>query len=76
MKAKLTFDLPEDKSLYNACSHGLDWYLVALDMDNHLRSRLKSLPDDLTDAYSIIDDIRQQLHVYMADHGVSLEDVE
>ena len=39
--AVLFFSLPEEQSAHLAAMHGLDWALVALDMDDYLRGRLK-----------------------------------
>ena len=41
MKAILEFNLPEDEEQFNTASKGMDWALVAWDMDQILRDKLK-----------------------------------
>jgi len=39
MKAILEFELPEDKEEFDAASKGMDWAIVAWDLDQLLRKR-------------------------------------
>ena len=41
MKAILEFNLPEDKEEFDVASKGMDWSLVAWDIDQLLRDKLK-----------------------------------
>lgn len=41
MKAILEFNLPEDKEEYDAASKGMDWALVAWDIDDFIRNKIK-----------------------------------
>ena len=41
MKAILEFELPEDKENFDASAKGMDWAIVAWDMDQLLRNKLK-----------------------------------
>ena len=41
MKALLEFNLPEDKEEYDAASKGMDWALVAWDIDDFIRNKIK-----------------------------------
>ena len=41
MKAILEFELPEDKEEFDAASKGMDWAIVAWDIDQYIRNRLK-----------------------------------
>ena len=73
--AVLFFSLPEEQSAHLAAVHGLDWALVALDMDNYLRDSLKY--DTLTDGTTqVLVFLRDKLHGAMEDHGVNLGMVE
>ena len=51
MKAKLIFDLPEDRYEYEKASKGSDWYNVAWDMYQYLRQMTKYVPDDTHEEY-------------------------
>ena len=51
MKAKLIFDLPEDKYEYEMASKGSSWYNVAWDMYQYLRQMTKYVPDDTHEEY-------------------------
>ena len=41
MKAILEFELPEDKENFDASAKGMDWAIVAWDIDQYIRNRLK-----------------------------------
>jgi len=51
MKAKLIFDLPEDKYEYEMASKGSSWYNVSWDMYQYLRQMTKYVPDDTHEEY-------------------------
>lgn len=75
MKAFLVFDFPEDRGDHDMALHGLDWALVAWDMDQWLRRQIKYGPaaelDDLT-----LEKVRDVLRTAISDHGVSLDDIQ
>ena len=75
MKAILEFELPEDQCSFNLCAKGVEWALVASDMDERLRNDLKymQLPDEVHDK---VQDIRDILHEVLTSKGLSLEDIE
>ena len=41
MKAILEFNLPEDKEEFDVASRGMDWALLAWDMDQFIRNKIK-----------------------------------
>ena len=41
MKAILEFELPEDKEEFDAASKGMDWALLAWDIDDFIRNKIK-----------------------------------
>ena len=41
MKAILEFNLPEDKIEFEAASKSMDWAIMAWDIDQYIRNRLK-----------------------------------
>jgi len=70
-RATLTFTLPEERDDLNLAFHGLDWALVAEDMDTKLRNLLKHGGhgyDDHTLEY-----VRDTLHEILDDHAVSFD---
>ena len=70
MKAILEFNLPEDKEEFDVASKGMDWALVAWDMDQLLRNKLKYgklLPNTRTE----LEEIRDTLNVMITDKGLT-----
>ncbi len=41
MKAKLEFNLPEEEEQFNVASKGMDWALLAWDIDQFMRNKIK-----------------------------------
>ena len=41
MEAILKFDLPEDKEEFETASKAMDWSILAWDIDQYIRNRLK-----------------------------------
>ena len=56
MKAILEYNLPEDKEEFDAASKGMDWALVAWDIDQLLRKKLK-YEEHTRDARKILNDL-------------------
>jgi len=70
MKAILEFNLPEDKEEFDAASKGMDWALVAWDIDQLLRNKLKYgklLPNTRAE----LEEIRKTLNEMLADRGLN-----
>ena len=70
MQAILIFNRDEEESSFQCASHGLDWALVSLDMDNYLRSKIKHAGIDE------LQEVRDRLFEIIEDHGVSLDMIE
>ena len=69
MKAILEFNLPEDKEEFDAASKGMDWALVAWDIDQLLRNKLKYgklLPNTRAE----LEEIRDTLNEMLVDKGL------
>ena len=75
MKATLEFTLPEDRSEHHLAIHASDWWLVAWDLDQWLRSALKH-GHNYDSADAALEGARDELHELIAARGVSLDDVE
>ena len=72
MKAILEFELPEDKEEFDAASKGMDWAIVAWDIDQYIRNRLKYQSEklDTSSAKEELDLLRNELHSMMEDSGL------
>jgi len=72
MKAILEFELPEDKEEFDAASKGMDWAIVAWDIDQYIRNRLKYQSEKLetSSAKEELEFLRNQLHEMMEENGL------
>jgi len=69
MKATIEFNLPEEEEQFNAANKGMDWALLAWDMDNILRDKLKYgklLPNTRAE----LEEIRDTLNEMLVDKGL------
>lgn len=60
MKATLEFDLPDDKSLFEHATKGLDYYICLSDLDERIRVYLKH-SDNYDNAEEFLISLRQDL---------------
>ena len=72
MKAKLTFELPEEQEEFNDAVNGSAFKHVIWELDQYMRSQLKhgDLADDVHDK---VQEIRDQLHSILDDNKVMYE---
>ena len=74
MKAKLIFDLPEDKYEYEMASKGSNWHNVAWEMYQYLRGKTKYAPEGTHEEYlKAMYECKDELFRIIADNGVDLE---
>jgi hypothetical protein len=72
MKAKLTFDLPEEQEEFNDAINGSAFKSVVWELDQYMRSELKH--GELTgDVHEKVQEIRDQLHSILNDNNVMYE---
>ena len=69
MKAILEFYLPEDKEEFDAASRGMDWALVAWEIDQLLRNKLK-YEEHVRDTRNTLEELRKTLNDMLADKGL------
>ena len=69
MKAILEFELPEDKENFDASAKGMDWAIVAWDLDQLLRKKLK-YGDLLPNTRAELEEIRASLNEMLIDRGL------
>ena len=69
MRAILQFELPVEKEEFEAASHGMEWALVAWDLDQQLRNWIKNehKSDDPIHALEVV---REQLNEMIIDRGL------
>jgi len=70
MKAKLTFNLPEDEEQFNVASKAMDWALIAWDIDQQCRDWIKYDNHDFKAVDETLQGIRDIIHEAMEEKGV------
>ena len=72
MEAILKFDLPDDKTEFEVASKAMDWSILAWDIDQHIRNRLKYQTEKLqtTSANEELELLRNELHDLMEVSGL------
>ena len=70
MKATIEFNLPEDEEQFNAANKGMDWALVAWDIDQLLRKKLK-YGNLLPNTRAELEEIRDTLNEMLVDRGLT-----
>ena len=74
MKAKLIFKLPDEKYEYRMATKGINWYNVAWDMYQYLRSNTKYAPDDAHDEYlKAMQECKDELFRIMDENNVDFD---
>ena len=69
MKAILEFELPRDKENFDASAKGMDWAIVAWDLDQLLRKMLK-YGDEYKDINTALQQVRDALNEMLIDRGL------
>ena len=67
MKAILEFNLPEDKEEFDVAAKAMDWALVAWDIDDFIRNKLKYEQD----RDGVLQLVRDRLHFNMEEKGLN-----
>tara|TARA_Y100001951_G_C11250655_1_gene246170 strand:+ start:119 stop:349 length:231 start_codon:yes stop_codon:yes gene_type:complete len=72
MKAILEFDLPGDEEQFNVASKAMNWALLAWDIDQHIRNRVKYQTEKLhtSSAKEELESLREELHDIMENNGL------
>ena len=72
MKAILEFILPDDKTEFDAATKAMDWAILAWDIEQYIRNRLKYQTEklDTSSAKEELELIRNELHNMMEDSGL------
>ena len=73
MKAKLTFNLPDDQhEWYNAVNANA-MYLALWDLSQELRSMWKYQAYNTEEEYAIVETIRDKFHEILSEHNINLD---
>jgi len=70
MKANLEYNLPEDQEQFNVASKGMDWALLAWDIDQMIRSLLKYHPEEYKTGEQALEHIKEELRDFMEERGL------
>jgi len=73
MKAILEFELPDDKVEFDAASKAMDWAILAWDMEQYIRNRLKYQTEEDLETSSAKEELqllRNELHHQMEESGL------
>ena len=72
MEAILKFDLPDDKTEFEAATKSMDWAILAWDIDQYIRSRLKYQTEklDTLSAKKELEFLREALNEMLIDRGL------
>ena len=72
MKAILEFILPEDKTEFEAATKSMDWAILAWDIDQYIRSRLKYQTEklDTSSAKEELELLREELNEMLIVRGL------
>jgi hypothetical protein len=74
MKAKLIFELPEDRYEYDMAVNGNKWYNVVWDMYQYLRGMTKYVPDGTHEEYvKAMYESKDKLFEIMQENGVDFD---
>ena len=72
MEAILKFDLPDDKIEFETATKSMDWAILAWDIDQYIRNRLKYQTDKLqtSSAKEELELLRNELRDLMEESGL------
>jgi len=66
MKANLEFNLPDEEEQFNVASKGMDWALLAWDIDQFMRNKIKYDQD----TNGVLQLARERLNFNMEEKGL------
>jgi hypothetical protein len=71
-KVTIEFDSIEDKEEMEMCLNGMKWYLLAWELDQYLRGRLKYEPM-IDKEYEVLQQTRDKLHELRGENGLTFD---
>jgi hypothetical protein len=73
MKAKLTFNLPDDQHEFDIAIQGSKMYLALWDLSQELRSMWKYQAYNTEEEYAIVETIRDKFYEILQEHNINLD---
>ena len=70
MKAKLEFNLPEDKDEFNVASKAMDWALIVWDIEQQCRDWIKYENHEFKTIEEALQGVRDMVQDVMDENGV------
>ena len=70
MKAKLEFNLPEDKDEFNVASKAMDWALIVWDIEQQCRDWIKYENHEFKTIEEALQGVRDMVQEVMDENGV------
>lgn len=73
MKAILEFNMEDDRQDFELAVNATKWYLVAWEMDQYLRTRMKYEDNISDEQYKAVDAAREKLRELINDSGLTFD---
>ena len=73
MKAKLTFNLPDDQYEWDNAVNANSMYLALWDLSQELRSMWKYQSYKTEEEYAIVETIRDKFYEILSEHNINLD---
>lgn len=73
MKAKLTFNLPDDQHEWHNAVNANSMYLALWDISQELRSMWKYQSYQTEEEYAIVETIRDKFYEILQEHNINLD---
>ena len=73
MKAKLTFNLPDDQHEWDNAVNANSMYLALWDISQELRSMWKYQAYNTEEEYAIVETIRDKFYEILQEHNINLD---
>jgi len=73
MKAILEFNLPDDQHDFDMAIEGYKWSLVAWDIDQYLRTRMKYEDTISDDEYKAVEAAREKLRNIISNYSLDID---
>ena len=73
MKAKLEFDLPEERVEFDVAVIGSNWSFVVWKLDQELRGKIKYSEDITEEQREIYQEVRDKIHGFMDHYKLNWE---
>ena len=74
MKTTMEFELPLEQSQFEDAMNGSQWHLVAFQMEQFLRARIKYAPDSMPEnVYNQLVEVQTKFHQIISQYNLTIE---